>query len=76
VSSYAEPDFLQAAISNVKPLDVTAQTIARERLDSLTKPAGSLGRLERLAVQLIGSPAIHDRSFGAGRSSSWRPIMA
>ena len=27
---------------------------ARARLDSLTKPAGSLGRLEALAVQLVG----------------------
>ncbi|HET7472825.1 MAG TPA: nicotinate-nucleotide--dimethylbenzimidazole phosphoribosyltransferase [Candidatus Limnocylindrales bacterium] len=36
------------------PLDADAGRAARERLDRLTKPPGSLGRLEDLAVQLAG----------------------
>jgi nicotinate-nucleotide--dimethylbenzimidazole phosphoribosyltransferase len=45
---------MEAVIARVGPLDATAQTVARQRLDSLTKPPGSLGRLERLAVQVVG----------------------
>lgn len=36
----------------IPPLDAAAAAQARARLDSLTKPPGSLGRLEELAVQL------------------------
>jgi nicotinate-nucleotide--dimethylbenzimidazole phosphoribosyltransferase len=42
------------------PLDSAAMAAAREHLDRLTKPPGSLGRLEALIVQLAGitgSPA-------------------
>lgn len=35
-------------------LDATAMEAARARLDRLTKPPGSLGRLEELATQLAG----------------------
>jgi len=35
-------------------LDSSAQEATRARLDSLTKPPGSLGRLEELAVRLAG----------------------
>jgi len=38
-------------------LDGAAMQAARERLDRLTKPAGSLGRLEPLAVALAGMRA-------------------
>lgn len=41
-------------IELVPPLDRNAMQLARERLDRLTKPRGSLGRLEELAVQLAG----------------------
>ena len=47
----------QAAI---EPLDEAAMAAARAHLDRLTKPPGSLGRLERLVEQLAGitgSPA-------------------
>jgi nicotinate-nucleotide--dimethylbenzimidazole phosphoribosyltransferase len=47
-------DILEAVITRVEPLDLAAQTAARQRLDNLTKPPGSLGRLERLAVQIVG----------------------
>ncbi len=36
----------------VKPLDESARAVARLRQDNLTKPPGSLGRLEQLAVEL------------------------
>ena len=36
------------------PLDERSQARARERLASLTKPLGSLGRLEALVVQIAG----------------------
>ncbi|MCL5734498.1 MAG: nicotinate-nucleotide--dimethylbenzimidazole phosphoribosyltransferase [Actinobacteria bacterium] len=38
----------------VPPLDEASMTAARERQDTLTKPVGSLGRLEELSVQLAG----------------------
>jgi nicotinate-nucleotide--dimethylbenzimidazole phosphoribosyltransferase len=40
--------------ARIGPLDTAALTAARERQDRLTKPTGSLGRLEDLAVQLAG----------------------
>lgn len=46
---------------NIEPIDAAAARIARERIDNLTKPPGSLGRIERLAEQLAaiagGMPA-------------------
>jgi nicotinate-nucleotide--dimethylbenzimidazole phosphoribosyltransferase len=45
---------LDACIASVGPHDEAALEQARRRLDSLTKPPGSLGRLERLAVQIAG----------------------
>ena len=36
----------------IAPLDADAAAAARERIDNLTKPLGSLGRIEELAVQL------------------------
>ncbi len=38
----------------IRPLDKTAMEAARKRLDQLTKPQGSLGRLEELAIKLAG----------------------
>jgi len=38
----------------IGPLDADAMAAAADRLDRLTKPPGSLGRLEALAVQLAG----------------------
>ena len=39
---------------HVEPIDQQAAARARQRLDRLTKPLGSLGRLEDLAAQLAG----------------------
>lgn len=38
----------------IKPLDQDAMQAARDRQDQLTKPRGSLGRLESLSIQLAG----------------------
>ena len=40
--------------SRICPLDEEAMRAARERQDQLTKPQGSLGRLEELAVKVAG----------------------
>ncbi len=45
---------LQEVIERVAPLEQAAQIEARRRQDQLTKPPGSLGRLERLAIQVAG----------------------
>lgn len=45
---------LAAAVVRVVGLDASVALAARHRLDQLTKPVGSLGRLEDLAVQLAG----------------------
>ncbi len=50
----------------IQPLDLTAMDAARQRQSQLTKPAGSLGRLEELSIQLAGIqrkpfPSINNR---------------
>ncbi|MFQ6121757.1 MAG: nicotinate-nucleotide--dimethylbenzimidazole phosphoribosyltransferase [Dehalococcoidales bacterium] len=47
-------DNLTRTIEMIKPLDKEAMTKARARQDTLTKPQGSLGRLEELSIQLAG----------------------
>ncbi|HEY80685.1 MAG TPA: nicotinate-nucleotide--dimethylbenzimidazole phosphoribosyltransferase [Caldilineae bacterium] len=41
-------------IVQIQPLDEDAMAAARARQDQLTKPQGSLGRLEELAIQIAG----------------------
>jgi nicotinate-nucleotide--dimethylbenzimidazole phosphoribosyltransferase len=43
---------LAAQCAAIRPLDPALRAAARQRQDSLTKPQGSLGRLEDLAAQL------------------------
>jgi len=45
---------LTELIARIEDIDLQAITGARERQDRLTKPRGSLGRLEQIAVQLAG----------------------
>jgi nicotinate-nucleotide--dimethylbenzimidazole phosphoribosyltransferase len=45
---------LADAITAIRPADEAAMATARERQARLTKPAGSLGALEHLAVRLAG----------------------
>ncbi|MFC1898733.1 nicotinate-nucleotide--dimethylbenzimidazole phosphoribosyltransferase [Chloroflexota bacterium] len=61
------PD-LYRTITMIKPLDKIAMAEARERQDILTKPAGSLGRLEDLSIQIAGIqgkpiPQIKDKAI-------------
>jgi len=43
---------LEATIENIRPLDHSLENAAQQRLDSLTKPRGSLGKLEELARRI------------------------
>ena len=45
---------LSATIASIKELDAHAMAAARTRQDQLTKPQGSLGRLEELSIQIAG----------------------
>jgi nicotinate-nucleotide--dimethylbenzimidazole phosphoribosyltransferase len=45
------------ALPPIPPLDLGAMAAVRDRLDRLTKPPGSLGRLEELAALLAGMTA-------------------
>lgn len=45
---------LQQIIRQIKPLDAEAMRLAQARQDTLTKPQGSLGRLEELSIQVAG----------------------
>lgn len=44
----------EQTIAAVAPLDERSMAAARERQSQLTKPAGALGRLESLSIQLAG----------------------
>jgi len=48
---------LERIIKQIQPLDEVSMTSARARQDMLTKPRGSLGRLEELSIQLTGMTA-------------------
>lgn len=54
-------------IKRIQPLDQSAMNAARQRQNQLTKPTGSLGRLEELSIQLAGiqrtsQPVIKNKS--------------
>ena len=64
----ASADRLAGTIGSIGPLDDSAMTAVSARLDQLTKPPGSLGRLEQLAIQLAGitgtdAPAVRPRTI-------------
>ena len=44
---------LKQALSQIKPVSEAWLTKARKRLDNLTKPRGSLGRLEEMAARIV-----------------------
>ena len=48
------PERILDVVRRIGPLDEAAMAAARARLDRLTKPQGSLGRLEELAIKLAG----------------------
>ena len=45
---------IERIVGDIRPLDVSAMQSVRERQNILTKPQGSLGRLEELSIQLAG----------------------
>ncbi|MFC2040119.1 nicotinate-nucleotide--dimethylbenzimidazole phosphoribosyltransferase [Chloroflexota bacterium] len=45
---------LSETVNKIRPLDEAAMAAAQQRQDTLTKPQGSLGRLEELSVRLAG----------------------
>ncbi len=47
-------ELIAETIARIPPLDASAALAARARQDQLTKPQGSLGRLEALSIQLAG----------------------
>ncbi|MBI3964839.1 MAG: nicotinate-nucleotide--dimethylbenzimidazole phosphoribosyltransferase [Chloroflexi bacterium] len=52
-------NLIEETIAGIEPLDAGAADLARSRQATLTKPAGALGRLEELSIQLAaitGSP--------------------
>jgi len=62
------PMSLKKLITKIQPLDEAAMQSARARQDTLTKPQGSLGRLEELSIQLAGItgetiPSIKDKAI-------------
>ncbi len=61
-------DNIARTIEMIKPLDKTAMAAARSQQETLTKPPGSLGRLEELSIQLAGiqgkaRPGIEDKAM-------------
>lgn len=46
-------DLLNKTLGNIKPVNEEWHLLAQKRLDNLTKPQGSLGRLEEFARRLI-----------------------
>lgn len=50
---------LAAAVALVGPLDAEAEAAARDHHDRLTKPPGSLGRLEALGIRLAAIAGAH-----------------
>jgi nicotinate-nucleotide--dimethylbenzimidazole phosphoribosyltransferase len=59
---------LSETLEKIKPLDKAAMDAARARQEQLTKPAGSLGRLEEISIQIAGvqgkaSPQIKNKAM-------------
>jgi nicotinate-nucleotide--dimethylbenzimidazole phosphoribosyltransferase len=59
---------LDTILKEIKPLDSSAMAAAQTRQNVLTKPHGSLGRLEELSIQLAGikgttSPKLEHKSI-------------
>ena len=50
-------NLLEATLARIQPLDSAAMAEARARQGTLTKPHGSLGRLEELSVKVAGITA-------------------
>lgn len=49
-----DKDFIANILAAIKPLDEPAMNAVRQRQEQLTKPVGSLGRLEEISVRVAG----------------------
>ncbi len=45
---------LKEVLQEIKPLDANAMKLAKQKLDNLSKPLGSLGELENICIKLAG----------------------
>ena len=61
-AALADRAALDHALTRIGPRDATAMAAAAAGLDRLTKPPGSLGRLEELVIQLAGITGRTDAS--------------
>jgi nicotinate-nucleotide--dimethylbenzimidazole phosphoribosyltransferase len=59
-----EAGALHDALARIAPLDVAAMAAGAAHLDRLTKPPGSLGRLETLLIELAGMTGRVDAPVG------------
>ena len=71
---------LNDVVARIRPADAQAKRAAELRQQQLTKPPGSLGRLEELSIQVAGilgterpTPTWQDARCGRGRSRRGRP---
>lgn len=55
---------IKETVKSIRPVDRDAEAGARRRLDSLTKPPGSLGRLEEIAARLAAITGSHMPGLG------------
>ena len=60
---------LDAALAAITPLDRSHAVEAQTRLDTLTKPRGSLGRLEELALTALCAQRTREERFGLPRQA-------
>ena len=58
------PTLLELTLAAVRPVDRSLEPAVRAHLDDLTKPPGSLGRLEELALRYC---------LATGNARPWRP---
>lgn len=54
---------INEVVANIRELDSGLMVKAKERLDNLTKPKGSLGKLEELAALVVGITACENPSM-------------
>lgn len=45
---------LEETLAQIKPLDKNAMDVAAKRWDSIAKPLHSLGKMEKLVIQIAG----------------------
>ncbi|MEJ7928131.1 nicotinate-nucleotide--dimethylbenzimidazole phosphoribosyltransferase [Sphingobium sp. AN641] len=69
MSGFSSPAAFEAALGSLSMADADAIAAARTRQASLTKPAGSLGRLEDIAVFLAGWQGTPQPKIDHGRAA-------